>query len=43
VIAALAARAIHLGDYHKPNTDQQAKALIEGWICLPSRDLATLP
>jgi predicted nuclease with RNAse H fold len=43
VIAALAARAIHLGDYHKPTTDQQARALIEGWICLPSMDLANLP
>jgi predicted nuclease with RNAse H fold len=42
VIAALAARATHQGTYHKPTTDQQASALIEGWICLPTADLDSL-
>jgi predicted nuclease with RNAse H fold len=42
VIAALAARAIHQGTYHKPTTDQQARALVEGWICLPTADLDSL-
>jgi predicted nuclease with RNAse H fold len=42
VIAALAARAIQRGEYHKPSADQQARALIEGWVCLPSKELATL-
>jgi predicted nuclease with RNAse H fold len=42
VIAALAARAIHQGNYHKPTADQQARALIEGWICLPDRQIASL-
>ena len=42
VIAALAARAIHQGNYHKPTTDQQARALVEGWICLPTEELTNL-
>jgi predicted nuclease with RNAse H fold len=42
VIAALAARAIHQGQYNKPTADQQASALIEGWICLPTADLESL-
>ena len=42
VIAALAARAIHQGQYNKPTADQHKRAVIEGWICLPSRELATL-
>jgi len=42
VIAALAARATQLGHYHKPTTDQQARALVEGWICLPSGGLGEL-
>jgi predicted nuclease with RNAse H fold len=42
VIAALAARATHQGNYHKPTPDQRASALVEGWICLPSRELANL-
>jgi predicted nuclease with RNAse H fold len=42
VIAALAARATQLGRYHKPTTHQQASALIEGWICLPTADLDSL-
>lgn len=42
VIAALAARATHQGNYHKPTADQQTRALIEGWICLPIKDIATL-
>jgi predicted nuclease with RNAse H fold len=39
VIAALASRAIHQGEYNKPTPDQQARALIEGWICLPNQPL----
>jgi len=35
VIAALAARAVALGAYSKPATEQIAKAKVEGWICLP--------
>ena len=42
VIAALAARSIHQGNYHKPTTDQQARALVEGWICLPTKELTNL-
>jgi predicted nuclease with RNAse H fold len=42
VSAALAARATQLGHYHKPTADQQASALIEGWICLPTADLDSL-
>jgi hypothetical protein len=42
VIAALAARAVALGSYSKPDTSQLAKAKIEGWICLPTADLDSL-
>jgi predicted nuclease with RNAse H fold len=42
VIAALAARAVALGLYSKPTKDQLAKAKVEGWICLPSREIASL-
>ena len=42
VIAALAARSIHQGNYHKPTTDQRARALIDGWICLPTKELTNL-
>jgi predicted nuclease with RNAse H fold len=42
VIAALAARAVALGAYSKPSKDQLDKAKVEGWICLPSGDIASL-
>lgn len=42
VIAALAARAIFQGGYTKPTNDQQAAAEIEGWICLPKGQIASL-
>lgn len=42
VIAALAARAVYLGQYTRPTTDQQAAAEIEGWICLPLGGLGKL-
>jgi predicted nuclease with RNAse H fold len=42
VIAALAARAIQQGRYNKPTAEQQARALVEGWICLPDRGIASL-
>lgn len=39
VIAALAARAVHQGAYHKPTAEQLGSARVEGWICLPSSEL----
>jgi predicted nuclease with RNAse H fold len=42
VIAALAARAVALGVYSKPSKDQLDKAKVEGWICLPNGELASL-
>jgi predicted nuclease with RNAse H fold len=42
VIAALAARAVALGCYSKPREDQLAKAKVEGWICLPNAEIASL-
>ena len=42
VIAALAARAVYLGQYNKPINDQQAAAEIEGWICLPQGEITSL-
>lgn len=42
VIAALAARTVALGAYSKPSKGQLEKAKVEGWICLPSGDLAGL-
>ena len=42
VIAALAARAVALGAYSKPAKEQIAKAKVEGWICLPNGQLASL-
>ena len=42
VIAALAARAVYLGDYNKPTNEQLESARVEGWICLPSSDLQIL-
>lgn len=42
VIAALAARAVYLGQYNKPINDQQAAAEIEGWICLPQGQITSL-
>ena len=42
VIAALAARAAHLGHYNKPTKEQVESARVEGWICLPSRPLLGL-
>jgi len=42
VMAALAARAVALGVYSKPSTDQLDRAKVEGWICLPSEDISSL-
>lgn len=42
VIAALAARAVFQGKYNKPTKDQQAAAEIEGWICLPAKEISEL-
>jgi predicted nuclease with RNAse H fold len=42
VIAALAARAVALGAYSKPSKDQLDKAKVEGWICLPNGEIASL-
>ena len=42
VIAALAARAVFQGKYNRPTRDQQAAAEIEGWICLPVGEIASL-
>jgi predicted nuclease with RNAse H fold len=42
VIAALAARAVYLGNYSKPTREQLESARVEGWICLPSSDLKIL-
>jgi hypothetical protein len=42
VIAALAARAVYLGNYNKPTKEQLESARVEGWIGLPSSDLQEL-
>ena len=42
VIAALAARAVALGAYSKPAKEQNAKAKVEGWICLPTGQVTSL-
>jgi hypothetical protein len=42
VIAALAARAEHLGHYNKPTGAQLEMARVEGWIGLPSSELQVL-
>jgi hypothetical protein len=42
VIAALAARAAHLGHYNKPTGAQMEMARVEGWIGLPSSELQVL-
>ena len=38
VIAALAARAVYLGKYNKPPSEQLESARVEGWIGLPNCD-----
>ena len=42
VIAALAARSVAIGSYHKPEPHQMAQAKIEGWVTLPNVALAAL-
>jgi hypothetical protein len=42
VIAALAARAVYLGNYSKPTSEQLESARVEGWICLPTTELKNL-
>lgn len=42
VIAALAARAHALGQWHRPPPESLDRASREGWIALPSVDLAEL-
>ncbi len=42
VIAALAARAVHQGNYNKPASEQLESAKFEGWIGLPTHELQDL-
>lgn len=42
VIAALAARAVHQGNYNKPTAEQLQSARVEGWICLPRDSMSSL-
>lgn len=43
VLAALAARAVALGRYERPDARQVERARREGWIALPTGSLAELP
>jgi hypothetical protein len=43
VIAALGARAVALGHFRRPTPGEQPIAAVEGWIALPTCDLADLP
>jgi hypothetical protein len=42
VIAALGARAVALGKFRRPDDDERPIARVEGWIALPTCDLAEL-
>jgi predicted nuclease with RNAse H fold len=42
VIAALAARAAHLGQYEGPKSEQLRQASLEGWVALPNAPIAEL-
>ena len=42
VIASLAARAVYLDLYTKPNDDQLDSAIVEGWIALPTGGIEEL-